>query len=66
VFRFLPGVARMTNRRLLDDRKNIESKKKEVLKAHYVGAAILIAAAAVFLVVVFGLDRAFDFSRFAY
>jgi len=56
----------MTNRRLLDDRKNIESKQKEVLKAHYVGAAILIAAAAVFLVVVFGLDRAFDFSRFAY
>ena len=56
----------MTNRRLLDDRKNLDSKQKEFVKAHYVGAAILIAAAVVFLVFVLALDRTFDFSRFAY
>jgi hypothetical protein len=43
-----------------------DSKQNEVVKAHYIGAVILIAAAAGFLVLVFVLNRAFDFSRFAY
>jgi hypothetical protein len=56
----------MTDRRLLDERKNLESRQKEVVKAHYAGAAILIAAAIGFLVLVFALNRVFEFSRFAY
>lgn len=40
--------------------------ESEIVKARYVAAVILIAAAAVFLVFVFALDRTFDFSRFAY
>jgi hypothetical protein len=56
----------MSNRDFREVRKSLESKRNEIAKAHYVGAAILIAAAAGFLVFVFVLDRAFDFSRFAY
>ncbi|HXX08508.1 MAG TPA: hypothetical protein VEJ43_10640 [Pseudolabrys sp.] len=47
-----------------DDRK--DAKQNEAVKAHCLGAIILITAAAGFLVLVFGLDRAFDFSRFVY
>jgi len=43
-----------------------DAKQNEVIKAHYVGAIILIAAAAGFLVLVFVLNRAFDFGRFVY
>ncbi|HXZ21264.1 MAG TPA: hypothetical protein VEH78_00700 [Pseudolabrys sp.] len=56
----------MTNRRLLNERKNLESKQQEVVKAHYVGAVILIAAAVAFLLLVFAVSRVIDFSRFAY
>ena len=47
-----------------DDGK--DARRNEAVKAHYLGAIILIAAAAGFLVLVFVLDRAFDFSRFVY
>ena len=43
-----------------------DATQNEIVKAHYVGAIILIAAAAGFLVLVFVLNRAFDFSRFVY
>jgi len=43
-----------------------DSKQDEVVKAHYVGAILLTVAAAGFLVLVFVLDRAFDFGRFVY
>ena len=56
----------MPNKNLLKARKNLEPKQREVVKAHYFGAAVLLAAAAGFLLLVFVLDRAFDFSRFAY
>jgi hypothetical protein len=56
----------MPNKNELEDRKNADSIQKEAEKAHYVGAAILLAAAAGFLLLVFSLNRAFDFSRFAY
>ena len=49
-----------------DVRKNSDSKQNEVVKAHYFGAVVLIAAATGFLALVFILNRAFDFSRFAY
>jgi len=54
----------MSNKRLRDDQNT--SKQKEVVKAHYVGATILIAAAAGFLLLIFALNRVFDFGRFAY
>jgi hypothetical protein len=56
----------MRNKKLLEDRKSLESRQNEVVKAHYIGAAVLIAAAAGFLALVFTLNCAFDFSRFAY
>jgi hypothetical protein len=56
----------MPNKDELEDRKSADSAQKELEAAHYTGAAILLAAAAVFLLVVFGLNRVFDFSRFAY
>jgi len=40
--------------------------KEEIVKAHYAGAVVLLVAAAIFLVVVFALNRALDLSRFAY
>ena len=43
-----------------------DARQNEVVKARYVGAVILIAAAAAFLVLVFVLNCAFDFSRFVY
>jgi len=49
-----------------DVRKKSDSKKNEVVKAHCLGAVVLIAAATGFLALVFILNRAFDFSRFAY
>jgi uncharacterized membrane protein len=47
-------------------RDDCNARQNEVVRAHYAGAIILIAAAAAFLVLVFVLDRAFDFSRLAY
>jgi hypothetical protein len=47
-------------------RGDCEAKQNEVVKAHYTGAIVLIAAAAAFLALVFVLNRAFDFSRFVY
>ncbi|HKA75692.1 MAG TPA: hypothetical protein VKD19_01150 [Pseudolabrys sp.] len=49
-----------------DVRKKSDSKKNEVVKAHCLGAVVMIAAATGFLALVFILNRAFDFSRFAY
>ena len=43
-----------------------DAKQNEIVNAHFVGAIALIAAAEGFLVLVFALDRAVDFSRFAY
>jgi hypothetical protein len=56
----------MPNKKWFEDRKRAESKMKELEAAHYVGAIILLAAAAGFLLLAFGLNRVFDFSRFAY
>ncbi|HET7164842.1 MAG TPA: hypothetical protein VFI94_06835 [Pseudolabrys sp.] len=50
----------------LEDRKKLESKQNELIKAHYAGAVVLLVAAAGFLALVFILNRTFDFSRFAY
>jgi hypothetical protein len=49
-----------------DIRKNPDSGQHEVVKAHYLGAAVLVAAATGFLALVFILNQAFDLSRFAY
>jgi hypothetical protein len=49
-----------------EDWKKLESKQNELIKAHYLGAVVLLVAAAGFLALVFVLSRAFDFSRFAY
>ena len=59
-------VARMPDKNLQEDRNRLESKQNEVVKAHYIAAAVLIAAAAGFLALVFALNHAFDFSRLAY
>jgi len=40
--------------------------KEEIVKARYAAAVVLLVAAAIFLVVVFALNRALDLSRFAY
>lgn len=56
----------MPDKNLPEDRNRLESKQNEVVKAHYIAAAVPIAAAAGFLVLVSALNRAFDFSRFAY
>jgi hypothetical protein len=56
----------MSNRDFREVRKSLESKRNEIVRAHYVGAAALIAAAAGFLVFIFVLDRVFDFNRFAF
>jgi hypothetical protein len=55
----------MSNREL-KDRKRADSAQKEIEAAHCVGAVILLAAAAVFLLLVLALNRVFDFSRFPY
>jgi len=57
-------AARIPDPHVRDDRK--DAKQNEMVKAHYLGAIILIAAAAGFLVLVFVLDRAFDFGRFVF
>lgn len=56
----------MSNKEELEDCKRADSAQKEIETAHYVGAVILLAAAAGILLLVFGLNRVFDFSRFAY
>lgn len=56
----------MPNRKLLGVRKSLSPKQREIVTVYYIGAAVLLAAAAGFLVFVFILDRAIDFSRFAY
>ncbi len=55
----------MSNRELKDcERANSAHKESEA--ARYIGAIILLVAAGVFLLLVFGLNSIFDFSRFAY
>jgi hypothetical protein len=56
----------MPNKKELEDRKAADSAQQEIETAHYVGAVVLLAAAVGFLLLVFGLNRVFDFSRFAY
>jgi hypothetical protein len=56
----------MPNKNFLEDRKKLESKQNEIIKAHYAAAIILLLAAAGFLALVFVLNEAFDFSRFVY
>jgi hypothetical protein len=58
----------MLNKNFLEDLKKLESKRNEseIVKANYAGAVILLLVAAGFLVLVFVLDQALDFSRFAY
>lgn len=65
--RGLALVSRRTgipDQHLRDDRQ--DAKQNEVVKTHYLGAIILIAAAEGFLVFIFALDRVVDFSRFVY
>jgi hypothetical protein len=54
------------NKPPLEEREDLDSKQEEVVQAQYVAAAILLAAAAVFLALVFAVDRAVDFSRLTY
>jgi hypothetical protein len=58
----------MLNKTFLEDRKTLESKRNEneIVKANHAGAVILLVVAAGFLALVFVLDQALDFSRFAY
>jgi hypothetical protein len=49
-----------------DVRKNSDSRLHELVKAHYLGAVVLVVAATGVLALVFILNRAFDFSRFTY
>ena len=56
----------MPNKEELEDRKRANSAQKELEAAHYVGAIVLLVAAIGFLLLVFALNRVFDFSRFAY
>jgi hypothetical protein len=56
----------MPKKSFLEDRKKLESKQNELIKAHYAGSVVLLVAAAGFLALVFVLNRAFDFSRFVY
>ena len=56
----------MPNKNELENRERADSAQKELEAAHYVGAIVLFAAAAAFLLLVFGLNRVFDFSRSAY
>jgi hypothetical protein len=56
----------MPNRKLLGVRKSLSPKQREIVKAYYIGAAVLLAAAAGFLVFVFVLNRAIDFTRFTF
>lgn len=56
----------MPNKEKLEARKNVDSTLKELAMAHCIGAAILLAAASGFLLLVFGLNRVVDFSRYAY
>ena len=54
------------DKNLHDVRKTLEWKQNEAVKAHYLGAVILVAAATGFLVLVYILNRAFDFSCLTY
>jgi hypothetical protein len=56
----------MPNKEELENCRRAHSAREEIEAAHYVGAIVLFAAAAGFLLLVFGLNRVFDFSRFAY
>jgi hypothetical protein len=56
----------MPNKEQLEDRTCAGSAPKGIEAAHYIGAFTLFAAAAGFLLLVFALNRLFDFSRFAY
>jgi hypothetical protein len=61
-----PKDSPMPNKEELEDRKRAASAQKEFEAAHYVGAVILLVAAAGFLLLAFALNRIFDLSRFAY
>ncbi len=56
----------MQNRKLLGIRKSLSPKQREIVKAHYIGATVLLAAAAGFLLIVVILNRAIDFGRFTF
>jgi len=55
----------MSDRNLLKERE-LERRRLEFVTSHYIAAPVLLAAAAGFLVLVFALNRVFDFERFAY
>jgi len=56
----------MPNKNEREARNSADSTLTELAMAHYVGAAILLAAADGFLLLVFSLNRVVDFSRYAY
>jgi hypothetical protein len=55
----------MSDRNLLKERE-LERRRHEFVTSHYFAAVILFAVAAGFLLLVFALNRVFDFERFAY
>jgi hypothetical protein len=55
----------MSDRNLLRERE-LERRRSEIVTSHYVAGAILLAAAAGFLILILTLGRALDFDRFAY
>ena len=56
----------MPNKEELEGRKNADLSLTELATVHCIGAAILLAAGAGFLLLVFGLNRVVDFSRYVY
>jgi len=56
----------MPNKNSLEVCKSSAPKQDDAVTAHFIGAAVLLAAAAGFLAYIFALDRVFDFSLFAY
>ena len=55
----------MSDRNLLKERE-LERRRNEIVTSQYVAGAVLLAAAAGFLMLVFLLNSVFDFGRFAY
>ena len=55
----------MSDRSLRKERE-LERRRIQLINSHYAAAAVLLPAAAGFLLLVFELDRVFDFERFAY
>lgn len=55
----------MSDRTLLKERE-LERGRIQLINSRYAAAVILLAAVAGFLLLVFELDRVFDFERFAY